>query len=94
MKLKLGEIRDMIDVLPTVIDTDGLPTKTGYWLGRALVDLLREHAPYEEARQKTEEFIETYRRTDVPAPKAQKEASAGQAGTPATDRAAAVSAKA
>lgn len=52
MKLKLSEIRVMIDVLPALIDVEGLPTKTGYWLGRALVDLLREHAPYEKARQK------------------------------------------
>ncbi len=52
MILILGEIRPMIDVLPQVIDVDNLPTKTGYWLGRALVDLLKEHAPYEEARQK------------------------------------------
>ncbi len=52
MKLKLVEIRPMIDVLPGVIDADKLPTKTGYWLGRALVDLIKEHAPYEEARRK------------------------------------------
>ena len=52
MKLQLGEIRPMIDVLPEVMDAEGLPTKTGYWFGRALVDLAKEHAPYEEARRK------------------------------------------
>lgn len=61
MKLQLGEIRPMIDVLPAVIDTAGLPTKTSYWLGRALVDLMREHAPYEKARQKV---IKEYAKKD------------------------------
>ena len=52
MKLKLVEIGSMIGVLPAVIDAEGLPTKTGYWLGRAYVDLMREHEPYEQTRMK------------------------------------------
>ena len=50
MILQLGEIRLMIDVLPTILEKE-LPIKTAYWLARALTELQREFAPFETARQ-------------------------------------------
>lgn len=61
MKLKLGELRPMMDVLPEVIDREGLPSRATWWLGRALGDIQREFEPFEKARQN---LIKKYATTD------------------------------
>lgn len=61
MKLKLGEVRPMIDALQgngidgCVLD-EKLPVKTSYWLARALTQLRTEFEPFEKARQKLVEI--------------------------------------
>lgn len=61
MKLKLGELKPMIDVLPTLFDREGLPSKATYWLARALEDIEREFTPYEKTRQA---LIKKHAKTD------------------------------
>lgn len=51
MKLKLGELRPIIDTLPKIIE-EKLPVKTSYWLSRALVDIIKEFKVFEETRKK------------------------------------------
>ena len=51
MKLKLGELRPIIDALPKVLE-EKLPVKTSYWLARAAVDLTKEFQVFEETRKK------------------------------------------
>lgn len=51
MKLKLGELRSIIDALPKVLE-EKLPVKTSYWLSRAAVDITKEFQVFEETRKK------------------------------------------
>jgi len=51
VKLKLGELRPIIDTLPKIIE-EKLPVKTSYWLSRALVDIIKEFKVFEETRKK------------------------------------------
>ena len=60
MILQLGEIRTMIDALP-ILMAEKLPIKVSYWLKRALVDLSKEFAPFEESRQ---DLIKKYAEKD------------------------------
>ena len=60
MKLRLGETREMIDAL-RVLMNQPLPIKVSYWLKRALVDLMKEFAPFEESRV---ELIKKYAEKD------------------------------
>lgn len=52
MKLKLGELRSMIEVLPGVLKKDLPGGKTSYWLARALVDIQKEFGVFEDTRRK------------------------------------------
>ena len=52
MKLKLGELRPLMDTLPGVLQKDLPGGKTSYWLARAFVDIGKEFKVFEEARQK------------------------------------------
>lgn len=57
MKLKLGEVKPMLDALQgdgideSVLD-EKLPVLTSYWLARALTQLRTEFKPFEKTRQK------------------------------------------
>jgi len=51
VKLKLGELRPIIDTLPRIIQ-EKLPVKTSYWLSRALVDITKEFQVFEDTRKK------------------------------------------
>jgi len=51
VKLKLGELRSIIDALPKVLE-EKLPVKTSYWLSRAAVDITKEFQVFEETRKK------------------------------------------
>lgn len=51
MKLKLGELRPIIEALPRVLE-EKLPVKTSYWLSRAAVDITKEFQVFEETRKK------------------------------------------
>lgn len=64
MKLKLGEVRPMLNGLQGDETGTGagvlgekLPVKTAYWLARALTQLRVEFEPFERARQK---LVEAY----------------------------------
>ncbi len=52
MKLKLGELRPIMDTLPVVLKKDLPGGKTSYWLARAFVDLQKEFKVLEETRKK------------------------------------------
>ena len=52
MKLKLGELRSIIETLPAVLRKDLPGGKTSYWLARALVDLQKEFQVFEDTRKK------------------------------------------
>lgn len=52
MKLKLGELRSIIEILPVVLKKDLPGGKTSYWLARALVDITKEFGVLEETRKK------------------------------------------
>ncbi len=52
MKLKLGELRSMIETLPGVLKKDLPGGKTSYWLARALVDVQKEFGVFEDTRKK------------------------------------------
>ncbi len=52
MKLKLGELRGIIETLPVVLKKDLPGGKTSYWLARALVDLQKEFQVFEDTRKK------------------------------------------
>ena len=51
MKLKLGELRGIIETLPKVVQKK-LPTKTSYWLARAAIDIQKEFKVFEDTRKK------------------------------------------
>jgi len=51
VKLKLGELRLIVDTLPKIIE-EKLPVKTSYWLSRALVDIMKEFQVFEDTRKK------------------------------------------
>lgn len=51
MKLKLGELRPIMEALPAVLDKE-IPAKTAYWLARAFKQIQPEFEPFERARQK------------------------------------------
>ena len=52
MKLKLGELRGIIETLPKVLEKDLPGGKTSYWLARALVDINKEFQVFEDTRRK------------------------------------------
>lgn len=52
MKLKLGELRSIMDTLPGVLKKDLPGGKTSYWLARALVDINKEFGVFEDTRRK------------------------------------------
>ncbi len=52
MKLKLGELRGIIETLPEVLKKDLPGGKTSYWLARALVDVQKEFQVFEDTRKK------------------------------------------
>ncbi len=52
MKLKLGELRPLMDTLPGVLQKDLPGGKTSYWLARAFVDIGKEFKVFEDARKK------------------------------------------
>jgi len=51
VKLKLGELRPIMEALPAVLDKE-IPVKTAYWLARAFKQIGSEFEPFEKARQK------------------------------------------
>jgi len=52
VKLKLGELRGIIETLPGVLKKDLPGGKTSYWLARALVDITKEFQVFEDTRKK------------------------------------------
>jgi len=52
VKLKLGELRGIIETLPGVLKKDLPGGKTSYWLARALVDINKEFQVFEDTRKK------------------------------------------
>ncbi len=52
MKLKLGELRGIIETLPEVLRKDLPGGKTSYWLARAAVDINKEFQVFEDTRRK------------------------------------------
>ncbi len=52
MKLKLGELRSIIETLPVVLKKDLPGGKTSYWLARAAVDINKEFQVFEDTRKK------------------------------------------
>ena len=52
MKLKLGELRGIIETLPKVLEKDLPGGKTSYWLARAAVDINKEFQVFEDTRKK------------------------------------------
>ena len=52
MKLKLGELRGIIETLPEVLKKDLPGGKTSYWLARAAVDINKEFQVFEDTRKK------------------------------------------
>ncbi len=52
MKLKLGELRGIIETLPKVLEKDLPGGKTSYWLARAAVDINTEFQVFEDTRKK------------------------------------------
>ncbi len=52
MKLKLGELRPIIETLPEVLKKDLPGGKTSYWLARAAVDINKEFQVFEDTRRK------------------------------------------
>ena len=52
MKLKLGELRGIIETLPEVLKKDLPGGKTSYWLARAAVDINKEFQVFEDTRRK------------------------------------------
>ena len=60
MRIKAGDLRELVEALVAVKDTP-LPTKTAYWLARARQKLVREHEAFESVRLP---LIEKYGRKD------------------------------
>ncbi len=52
MKLKLGELRVIMDTLPKILEKDLPGGKTSYWLARAAVDINKEFQVFEDTRKK------------------------------------------
>ncbi len=52
MKLKLGELRPIVETLPRVLEKDLPGGKTSYWLARAAVDINKEFQVFEDTRRK------------------------------------------
>ena len=61
MKLQLGELRSMVEVLPDVLKNE-MPIKTAYWLTRAYNGMMNEFRSFEEARKM---LIEKYATKDA-----------------------------
>jgi len=52
VKLKLGELRGIIETLPEVLKKDLPGGKTSYWLARAVIDIQKEFQVFEDTRKK------------------------------------------